>query len=139
MGVSLSKESNVGHADYVRAVLIGAIPEIAGILEEMDRTHIELSVDVGLEPTEINIYSLLSDGFVWPILVPALERADTSDAFLVRCAAVIEELVSTDRFEVSMAAEIRIVEVLADERVPWEKFSRFAGKKTRALVLKQRG
>jgi hypothetical protein len=138
-GEWVSEEKGISDSEFVRTTLVSKLPECAQLIEEMETVNIELAQDLGVTPSEISVYSLISEAFVWPVLVPALTCDEPAESLLESCFDLIEEFVTSSRYEVRQAAGIRIIEVLASSKVSWPKFSAYPGAVTREKVLSRRG
>lgn len=125
-------------AEYVRAALLHWLPECLPLVEELEAAEVESARDLGLVPHEIGIYSLLSEAFVWPVLVPALERQLPGDPVVVRCARLLEELVTSPSSEVRQAVKIRVIEILSGSGLPMEEIKKSIGPVTAGLVAASR-
>ncbi|MFJ5612585.1 hypothetical protein ACIQCJ_24780 [Streptomyces sp. NPDC093221] len=137
MTVPVSKKVSPD-GEYMRAALLHWLPECSPLVEELEAAEVESARDLGLVPQEIGIYSLLSEAFVWPVLVPALERQLPGDPVVVRCAHLLEELVTSPSSEVRQAVKIRVIEILAGSGLPMEEIKKNIGPVTAGLVAASR-
>lgn len=123
---------------YLSADLVRYVPEAEPFIAELEKDEIELAAESDLEPTEINVYTLISEAFVHSVLLPALGDPPGAASLIERCAELIEILVTSPHSQIQDAAEIRIIEMVAGYNKYWRRFSPYAGPVTRSMILRRR-
>ncbi|MFG2867546.1 hypothetical protein [Streptomyces sp. NPDC048338] len=109
-------------ADHFLGQLLDWVPETRAALEEMYED--EDADGYGGAPiealpasdTDLDLYGILLDGLVRPVLLPALAAPERDEDLLRRCFCFVEEVYEVDTEYTSGAVYFQVLESLLDAR-----------------------
>ncbi|MEV5931605.1 hypothetical protein AB0L56_02250 [Streptomyces sp. NPDC052079] len=109
-------------SEFVRQSVWEHVPEARPFVTGLEQEELELTNGECSDP---GMYSMLSYGFIHPLLRPALE--ESVEETIVRSARLIEALLGSGRPQVIELVSIRITDLLLGFPELWERFASYAG------------
>ncbi|MFJ3505657.1 hypothetical protein [Streptomyces sp. NPDC090135] len=101
-------------ADHFLGHLLDRVPETRPFLEEMyEGRPIEA---LPTWDTDLDLYGILLDGLVRPVLQPALASSERDENLLKRCFGYVEEVYEADTDFTRGAVYFQVLESLLDAR-----------------------
>ncbi|MBQ0986523.1 hypothetical protein KBZ10_18795 [Streptomyces sp. F63] len=119
--------SEISEEEFPR-LLLDIIPETAEYFA--DKYGMPAPEAVRVEDTWTDVYDILTDALMEPIIIPEL-RSDSPDLELLqRCFDFTEQLMTSKSGTLKEAVYFQVIEALLGEDVPFQKAFPYMGKKT---------
>ncbi|GAA3820511.1 hypothetical protein GCM10022206_68250 [Streptomyces chiangmaiensis] len=115
---------------FVRRVLWDEAPESRPMILELEEEERRLFGDE--EEASPGMYSLVSDAFVHPVLIPMLQAKDWDLGAALGAARAIESLLASNRSAIGDLVSLRITDQLLWEPRFIEFVERYGGPRTKA-------